>query len=53
MRTCIVCGEEKVTPITEADVKIFVIEMYDSCPICEECYDKTDPSVYKADELPF
>ena len=60
MKTCIVCGEQNVTPIGEADVKILVIEIYADFPICEECDEKTPPETiekiikeHKAIELPF
>ena len=59
MRTCIVCGEGKVLPFVDADIKVGILELYSDVNICEECYENTPPSVLEEileankKELPF
>lgn len=59
MKTCIVCGEEKVPPFLETDIKVGILELYSDVNICEDCYENTPPSVLdeileaNKKELPF
>jgi hypothetical protein len=42
LQYCIICGEQNVPPIADADIKVGVIYYYPQPCICENCYDEID-----------